>query len=528
MNSSLAFTGRTPLIAQHGVVCADHGLAAAAGLEALRAGGRAMDGVLAAAAVMAVVQPHMSQLGGDAFILSYETRSGKVTAINASGAAPRAATAEAYRTRGGIPMRGPLAVAGPGVVAGWAEAHSQGGRLPWPKLFDAAIDYAEHGFPVSVRLNAILGALHGVLSPAAKGQYLVDGDIPAAGAVLRQPNLAHTLRLLAAGGRDAFYTGDLARTIAAAFKEAGGILDDDDLRLTMAESLKPVRTEYRGYQVVEQPPVSQGFIVLAAINILEGFDLVTLSEAQRIHVMAEALKLAFEDRFSHAGDPKVVDMPTKWLISKQRAAELRQRITMQTVRDFAPPANFPVAGDTTYICAMDSEGNAAGLIQSVFAGFGSGFVAGDTGILFNNRMTGFSLEPGHPNELAPGKRTVHTLNSYMVLRDGRPVIVGGTPGADRQVQTNTAMLSALIDLGFNPAEAQDQPRWSLNRGRTLELESRHDPAVIAELQSLGWQIEMKDAWWPSTGRAQLIRRDEQTGALWAASDLRGEGQPAGW
>src|SRR5581483_11523325 len=297
--------------------------------------------------------------------------------------------------------------------------------------------------------------------PAAVRQFLPDGDVPTAGSTLRQPNLARTLRALAEGGRDAFYTGEIAAAIAAAFKEAGGLLDADDLLETQAEVLEPVATTYRGRTIVEQPPVSQGFIVNAALNILEGFDIATLSDADRIHLAAEAIKLAFEDRFAHAGDPRVVEMPTRWLVSKERAAELRARISGSSVRDFQPPPNFPVPGDTTYIAAMDSEGNAAGLIQSVFAGFGSGFVAGETGVLFNNRLTGFSLEPGHPNELAPGKRTVHTLNSYMVLEGGRPLIVGGTPGADRQVQTNVQLITALLDLGLDPATAQDQPRWSV-------------------------------------------------------------------
>lgn len=530
MSQPLMVPGRTPLICTRGVVAADHALASAAGLAALRAGGTAMDGALAAAAVMTVVQPHFSQLGGDAFVLSYTPREGKVEAINASGTAPRAATAERYRADGGIPMRGPRAVAGPGVVAGWAEAHSRAGRLPWPRLFDAAIEYAEHGFPVSVRLSAMIAGLAGVLKdcPAAVAQFMPDGAPPAPGTTLRQPNLARTLRALAEGGRDAFYSGEVARAIAAAFKEAGGLLDADDLLLTAAEVLPPVETTYQGYTIAEQPPVSQGFIVNAAMNIIEGLDIAGLPEAERVHVMAEAIKLAFEDRFAYAGDPKVVDMPTAWLVSKERAAERRAEIKLNGVRDFQPPPNFPVPGDTTYIAAMDAEGNTAGLIQSVFAGFGSGFVAGDTGVLFNNRLTGFSLEPGHPNELAPGKRTVHTLNSYMVLRDGLPVIVGGTPGADRQVQTNIQMLTALLDLGADPATAQDRPRWSVGRGCTLELEPRFAAGVRDDLTSRGWKVADLEPWSPRTGRAQIIRRDPATGALWAASDLRGEGQPSGW
>lgn len=523
-------TGRTPLIAARGVVAVDHALAAGAGLAALRAGGTAMDAVLSAAAVMTVVQPHYSQLGGDAFILSYEARTGRAVAINASGSAPRAATAEHYRRVGGIPARGPLAIAGPGVVAGWAEAHARAGRLPWPRLFDAAIEYAEHGFPVSVRLSRMIAEHADLLRrfPATAAQFMPGGSPPAPGTALRQPDLGRTLRCIAETGRDGFYTGDIARAIAAAVREAGGLLDEDDLRLTAAEVLEPIATTYRGYQVIEQPPVSQGFIVLAALNIIEAFDVASLPAADRVHLLAEAVKLAFEDRFAYAGDPRVVEMPTAWLISKERAAERRAELRMDAVRDFHPPVGFPVPGDTTYLAAVDAEGNAAGLIQSIFAAFGSAFVAQGTGVLFNNRLTGFSLEPGHPNELAPGKRTVHTLNSYMVLHDGRPLIVGGTPGADRQVQTNLQVLCALLDEGLDPAAALDRPRWSVAPGRAIELEARCDADTARRLAELGWAVTYLEPWSPRTGRAQLIRRDPDTGALWAASDLRGEGQPAGW
>jgi gamma-glutamyltranspeptidase/glutathione hydrolase len=529
-SASESSTGRTPFIAARGVVAADHVLAAEAGLAALRAGGTAMDAVLSAAAVMTVVQPHYSQLGGDAFILSYEARTGQAVAVNASGSAPRAATAERYRQAGGIPARGPLAVAGPGVVAGWAEAHSRAGRLPWPRLFDAAIEYAEHGFPVSVRLSRMLADHADLLRryPATAAQFMPDGSPPAPGTTLRQPDLARTLRCIAETGRDGFYTGEVARAIAAAMRDAGGLLDEDDLRLTAAEVLAPIATTYRGYQVIEQPPVSQGFIVLAALNIIEAFDVASLAPTDRVHLLAEAVKLAFEDRFTYAGDPRVVAMPTAWLISKERAAERRAELRLDAVRDFHPPAGFPVPGDTTYLAAMDAEGNAAGLIQSIFAAFGSAFVAPGTGVLFNNRLTGFSLVPGHPNELAPGKRTVHTLNSYMVLRDGRPLIVGGTPGADRQVQTNLQMLCALLDDGLDPATALDRPRWSVAPGRTIELEARFHADTARGLSERGWTVTFLEPWSPRTGRAQIIRRDPATGALWAASDLRGEGQPAGW
>ena len=522
--------GRGPVIAPRGMVAADHPLAGGVGIQVLREGGSAVDAALAAAAVMTVVQPQYSQLGGDLFLLSFDAAGGRVRAINASGAAPVAATAERYRAEGGIPGRGPRSVAGPGVVAGWGLAHERWGRLPWRRLFDAAVAYASDGFPVSVRLAGMMDANADLLrqNPAAAMQYLREGAPYQPGQMLRQPNVAGTLRAVAEGGPRAFYEGETARRIARAFAEAGGLLTESDLAATRAEELDPPATTYRGFTVYEQPPVSQGFIVLEALNMLEGCDLMSMSAPSRIHMTAESLKLAFEDRFAHLGDPRVVDVPLALLTSKEHAARRAALIDINHARPFTPPATFPLPGDTTYLCAVDAEGNAVSLIQSVFAGFGSGFVAGDTGVLFNNRLTGFTLEPGHPNALAPGKRTAHTLNTYLATRNGRAAIVGGTPGADRQVQTNVQVLTGLIDLGLDAQAALDARRWSIGRDVTLELEEGFPEDVRAELTARGHELTSLGPWAPPAGRAQLIVVDPESGARMGASDLRGEGQPHGW
>lgn len=521
---------RGPVMAPRGIVAADHPLAAAAGSQALREGGTAIDAAIAAAAVMTVVQPHFSQLGGDLFLLAHDAASGETRAVNASGAGPASATAEQYRATGGIPRRGPLSVAGPGVVAGWGHAHARWGRLPWPHLFQPAIAYAREGFPVSTRLAMMLAGHADLLreSPDAAGQYLPGGALPTAGQRLRQPNLATTLETISAGGWRAFYEGDLPQRMAAAFQAAGGLLTEEDIAATVAEESAPPATEYHGYTIYEQPPVSQGFIVLEALNILERWPLATLDEPTRVHLGAEALKLAFEDRFACLGDPRFVDVPLERLISKAHAAERAAVINPDRARSFSPPETFPLPGDTTYLCAVDGEGNAVSLIQSVFSGFGSGFVAGNTGVLFNNRLTGFTLEPGHPNELTPGKRTVHTLNTYLATRDGRVAIVGGTPGADRQVQTNVQVLTGLIDLGLDPQTALDRARWSIGAGVTLELEDGFPVTTRESLAARGHQLTSLGPWAMAAGRAQLIQVLPQSGARLGASDLRGEGQPHGW
>jgi gamma-glutamyltranspeptidase/glutathione hydrolase len=362
---------------------------------------------------------------------------------------------------------------------------------------------------------------------AASAQFLAEGAPLRAGAMLRQPNLGRTLQAIADGGDRAFYEGEIADRIARAFAEAGGLLAKADLAATEAEELEPAATSYRGYTVHEQPPVSQGFIVLESLNIVEQFDLAAMDTATRVHVIAESQKLAFDDRFAHLGDPRLVDVPLARLVSKAHARERAALIDLNHALPFNPPSNFTIPGDTTYLCAMDGEGNAVSLIQSVFAAYGSAFVAGDTGVLFNNRLSGFALEAGHPNELAPGKRTVHTLNTYLATRDGHAAIVGGTPGVDRQVQTNVQVLTNLIDLGMDAQTALDAPRWSIAPGLTLQLEAAYPDDVRIALAERGHRVTSLGPWSPLAGRAQLIVVDAASGARMGASDLRGEGQPSG-
>ncbi len=520
---------RGVVMARRAMVAASHPLAVSAGLAMLQRGGNAVDAAVAAAAVLTVVEPFLSQVGGDNFMLIYSARTGEVRAINSSGAAPRAARIDAFPGRDTIPQLDPRAITVPGCVDGWHLAVKFFGRMSLREVLEPAIDYAEHGAPVTYRVSRKIEESLGELSrfPETVKRLTIDGRAPRPGEVWRQPDLARTLREIAIGGRDAFYRGEIARRIAAFVQELGGWLSADDFAAHRAEILDPISTTYRGFTVYEQPPVSQGCILLEELNILEGFDIASLSPADRIHVQVEAKKLAFADRSRWLADPRFFDLPLRGLLSKEYAAERSRLIDMRRAREPEPGDPRPYQTHTTYLCAVDGEGNCVSFIQSVFANWGCGIIAGDTGVLLNNRMCGFSLDPRHPNRLEPGKRPVHTLNTYLVLDRGNPYIVGGTPGGDVQVQTNLQVLCNLIDLGMNPQEAADAPRWSSGRGLALSIENRVPAAVREALAERGHRITLLGSWGQS-GRVQLIVIDPTSGALLGGSDSRWDGYAAGW
>lgn len=524
----------------NGAIAAAHPLVSTSGMAVLQNGGNAMDAALTASAVANVVLPQMCGLGGDTFLLYYEARSGKTFGLNSSGPAPLAATREEFIGRGytKMPFLGPLAIGVPGAVDAYAVAAERFATRSLAELFAPAIDYAERGHPLTPGCaNSIANARDTLAGyPGSAATFLPDNQPPRAGRLFANPALAASLRAVGGGGRAAFYEGELGNRIVAALRELGGLFTLDDWASHHAELYEPpLATTHRGATIYQTSLPTQGHILLEALNIVEHEDLSALGwlSPAAIHLLVEAKKLAYGDRLAFSGDPRFIDTPLAMLVSKEFAAgrygEIDRRRAAATQRGARLPERV---GDTTYLCVVDRDGNACSYITSLSASMGSGVVAGDTGILLNNRVgRGFTLEAGHPNVLAGGKRTMHTLNAYLATRDGRPWLVGGTPGGDGQPQWNLQVLTHILDYGLDPQAAIEAPRWTsfpgtdpINMEREFELriEDRVGPATIQALEALGHTVKPQGAW-SGGGAVQLIAIDGD-GVMQAATDPRAEGQ----
>lgn len=521
----------------HGMICSNSPLAASAGLKVFQEGGNAFDAALAVAAVETVTIVPACGLGGDAFVLLYDARTGTLTGVNSSGVAATGATADYYRTRGyrTMPLEGPHAVSVPGEVAAWEVIHRRFCTRPFASLLDSAIGYAENGFPLPPGIGRSFASNTAKLAqfPSTAAVLLRAGTPPKEGDLLVNADLARSLQLVAKGGADAFYRGALARQMVQGLQAGGGTFTEADFAGHQAEVYEPLATTYHGHTVYQTRPPSQGFLLLEMLNLVEGFNVAALGQnsAEAIHLMVEAKKIAYADRNRVAGDPRFVAWPLAELISKAYASERRQDIDPHRVNTgLAAPVE--VDGDTTYFCVADGAGNCVSWIHSLSNAFGSGYIAEDTGILFNNRAgRGFSLTPGHPNEIAPGKRTMHTLNCYLVTRDGQPVIISGTPGGDHQPQCNLQILTNLLDFGLEPQAAVEAPRWwsfpgtdpaTVDRPMELRVEAEMPEDTVRGLEVLGHRVVRRQ---PGVydGKVQLIVRDPRSGVLRGASDPRGDG-----
>jgi gamma-glutamyltranspeptidase/glutathione hydrolase len=528
---------RPLIIGRRGAVAANHPLAAQAGLLALRAGGNAVDAAVATALTLAVVEPMMSGLGGDAFYNVFDATSGRAIVFNGTGPAPRAATPERYAS--GIPRTGPMSVSVPGMVAGLGMMHRQFGVLPWRELFGEAIRYARDGFGATPHYRHFAGEHLATLQADRRtaAALLAHGDMPPVGSMVTQPDLARSLEEIAADGPECFYRGRLARRLAAGCAAAGVPVSEADLSEFEAERQEPIAIDYRGMTVLEAPPNSTGFVLLQELKIAENFDLraMGLGSADLVHVMVEAKKLAFADRERWGADPRTLDAPLEELLSDDYTARLAERIDL---RRAAPTrAVAEAAGNTTYFCTADGDGNAVSGIQSINSAWGSGVTAGDTGILLNNRMAYWHLDPRHPNHLRPGRRVRHTMNPPLVLKDGTVWAVFGTPGADNQVQINFQIMTALADFGLDPQQAAEMPRWTSNvPGQyanyphdgpdVLTIERRFAAEVRQELARRGHPVDtVGDLEGPCS--VEIIRRDE-LGTLLAGSDPRRDGWALAW
>jgi len=438
-----------------------------------------------------------------------------------------------------VPERGPLPITVPGVVDGWAEAIERYGRLSLAEVLNPAISYAEEGFPVSahfVRSLALAQPQVGEL-PGFAAKFLPNGRLLRSGEIWRQPDVARSLKLIAQEGRDVFYHGELGQRLIQGVQAAGGVLSMDDLRAHRSNWVEPLATSYRGSDIYEFPPNSQGMTVLMMLNILEGYDLRGwgYQSADTLHVLLEAKKLAFADRDRYLSDPDFVEIPVSCLLDKTYAARQRQRIDLRRAAPGADPG-VSAEGDTVYLCAVDEEGNAVSLIQSLFYPFGSGIVAGDTGIVLQNRGHYFTLDPRSANYLQPGKRTLHTLAPAMALKAGRPWLVFGAVGGDAQPQIHAQVLTNIIDFDLNPQEAVEAPRWRSTPAHTaagpvhedVVFEDGFPEPTLTELTARGHRITHGEPWMRAMGIAQMIQIDLESGVLSGGADPRADSLALGW
>lgn len=522
--------GRSPVLARNGMVATSQPLASAAGLRVLREGGNAVDAAVAAAAVLNVVEPMMCGIGGDLFALYYEAATGALHGLNATGRAGSRASADELRGRGleRMPGSGPLVVTVPGALDGWEELVSRFGTRPLGDLLAPAIAYAEEGFPVSEIIAAQWKSAEAKLRrhPAAAANYLVDGErAPRHGEVFRSPDLARTFRRIAEAGPEVFYRGEIAEAIHDFLEAEGGFVTREDLAAHDSEWVEPISTTFRGVEVFQVPPNSQGFVALEMLNLLEGFDLAALghNSAAYLHRLIEAKKLAFADRDAYLADPEHMRAPLETLLSKEYAEARRSEISGdRAAREVAP--GLTDDGDTIYLTVVDRDRNAVSLIYSLFGSFGSGLVVPGTGIALQNRGTGYSLEPGHPNELAPGKRALHTNMPGMAFRDGRPWITYGVMGGDMQPQGHTQVLLNRIEFGMHVQKAGEMPRFR-HGSDGVGLESGIGSDTRQALIRMGHGVKTR---FGAYGGYQAIEIDWENGVLLGGSDPRKDGAAIGY
>jgi gamma-glutamyltranspeptidase len=572
---------RPTIVAQHGMVAAGHPLAAEAGMRILKAGGNAIDAAMATWAVQGQVEPGMTGLGADMFVLYYNAKTREVKFINGTGFAPHAATIDLYKSKGGMPDEGPLSIAVPGAVGGATYAVQKYGTRPLSEVFAPAIEIAEQGYPISEALARELRNSRDKLAkyPSSTKIWFKDGKPLEMGDLLVNKDLARTLRAIASQGAEPFYRGDIAKNTAAFMKANGGLITEADLAAVQAFEDPPVRTTYRGIDVYECPPNSQGFVMLEALNILEGFDLKAMghNSVPYLHAVTEALKLSFADRNKYVGDPKFVpNIPMKALLSKEYAAARRAQIdpnraiagepapgdpfrgTSQAHADrsaeafavrhntYASPQPTPtevhefdpdkILHLTTYLAVVDKDHNMVSVTSSLLSGFGSGMVVEGGGFFMNDRMRYFYLDPADVNSLQPGKRVRQTINPALAVRDGKPYIVFGTPGADTQPQTQLQFFLNVVEFGMPVQLALEQPTVISNSFRDSYYPHNVagkllTPAMLPQsvrdgLAAKGHQLDLRDV--KGVGSVKGIMIHPRTGALMGGVSPTGDSYVMAW
>jgi len=537
------FVSRSEVIAPHGMAATSQPLATQIALDILQVGGSAVDAAIAANAALGLMEPTGNGIGGDLFAIVWDEEKQELVGLNASGRAPQLMTLEYFKEHGieKIPPYGPLPVSVPGAVDGWFELHGRYGRLPMQEILAPAIAYAKNGFPVSETIAYYLerSVSARVGYPGFAETFMPNGRMPAKGEMFSNPRLAKTYEVIADGGRDAFYRGDIARKIGSYMTEHGGLLRYEDLATHSSEWITPVSTNYRGWDVYELPPNGQGIAALQILNMLEGFDIAAMGfgSAEYLHTFVEAKKLAFEDRALFYADMDFYDVPVAKLISKDYAAERRKLMSSERAAKAYPAGDAILeAGDTIYLTVADSDGNMVSLIQSNYRGMGSGMTPGDLGFVLQDRAELFSLEEGHANVLEPGKRPFHTIIPAFVMKDGKPLISFGLMGGAMQPQGHAQIIINLIDFGMNLQEAGDAARFRhggssqptgevMVDGGVINLEDGFSEDTRSALEALGHTLGPSDG---SFGGYQAIMLDAEQGVYYGASEVRKDGQAAGY
>ncbi len=574
---------RPPRMGSKGAVVANHTMAAQAGIRILHKGGNAVDAAMAVAFALGAAEPSGSSIGGDGFVMTHMREKGSIEVANGTGAAPAMASPDRYPN--GIPLDGILGVSVPGILDALLATHERHGSLPLLTCIEPAIELCEDGVAVS-HGQAVSASRFSLLrdAPSSSAVFAPDGNWLKPGELRRNPDLARTYRMIAEEGRDAFYEGDIAREINRFSEETGGFLRYEDLKSHRVQWQEPISTTYRGRTVYEAPPNSSGHVLLQELNLFEEFDAQTLGylSAEAVHVMTECKRLAFADREAYMADPDFVDVPVEGMLDKEYAAERAKLIDFELamaeeeltegdpwsfmdrlpdssrkyrrngmihhpdgsvkVRDARVDAGA-AGSDTTHFCVVDRWGNAVGELQSIQMGYGSGLIAGNTGVLLNNRMTYWHLDPDHIDYLKPGQRVRHTMNPVMVFSEavedgGELELVCGTPGADTQVQTNFQIVCGVFDHGLTVAEAIEGPRWTHYQGRTsstfphpemnrLDIEDRVEEGVIEGLRARGHEVSAIAAF-DGAGSEGAIQIHRESGTMSAASDPRRDGDSAVW
>jgi len=539
--------GRSMVVSRGGIVATESPLASQAGAMILAQGGNAIDAAVAANAVVGVVEPMMNGMGGDLFVIFYEAKTGKLYGLNASGRAPAKLSIEFLHGKGEekMPQRGINSVTVPGVVDGWSKLLSRFGNKKFSEVLAPAIHYAKDGFPVP-ELDAQYWAetvekLHG--DPNAAATFLIDGHTPRIGEIFRNPDLARSLQEVADGGRDAYYKGDIANRIVATSTRLGGTMSAEDLADFSSEWVEPISTTYRDWTVYEIPPNGQGIAALEMLNIMETFPFKQYQDprlrrpeeprnyygrtADAPHVMIEAKKLAYADMYRYVADQKFSKVPVAGMLSKEYAAQRAKLIDMEKANCDVGPGNpeFGTKGDTMYLSVVDREGNMVSLIQSNYAGFGSGVVADGTGFALQNRGGLFSLDPKSPNALAGHKRPLHTIIPGFMTR-GQERIAFGIMGGFNQSQAHAQFVSNVVDFGMNIQAALEAPRFTKYTftGCDVMMEDRFPADIRAALTQRGHQIDLQGAFAQAVGGGQAVRRDFSSGVNFGASDPRKDGE----